>query len=125
VSEPILKKKLKKTTIYNEDIKNLFGHIPCKSRSHGNADKKWVSDRLKHGCSGYFIICLPTFMNARLAINVSVLIGVQAALVIIGLHVFKATGFPRRARPDRRCARRARHRLTQTVKRAARLRFQS
>jgi len=30
-----IKKKEHKTTIDNEDIKNLLGQIPCKRRSHG------------------------------------------------------------------------------------------
>jgi len=29
---------------HNGDIKNLFGHIPCKSRYHGGTDKKRISD---------------------------------------------------------------------------------
>jgi len=36
----------------------------------------------------------PTFINARLATNVTVLIWVNDALVIIGLHVFRGTDLP-------------------------------
>jgi len=37
-----LKKKYK-TTIDNDNIKNLFGHIHCNSRSHGALTKKRIS----------------------------------------------------------------------------------
>jgi len=45
VPELILKKikKKHKTTIDNDAIKNLFGHIPCKRRSLGRNDKKTIS----------------------------------------------------------------------------------
>jgi len=39
-----LKKRSRKTTIDNDDIKNLFSHIPWKSRSHCRTDKKRRSD---------------------------------------------------------------------------------
>jgi len=47
------KKKKHKTTIDNDDIKNFFGHIPCKSRSHGALTEKRSLDcraqKLKDG----------------------------------------------------------------------------
>jgi len=37
-AKPVLKKNNHKTTIDNDDIKNVFGHIPWKSRTHGRTD---------------------------------------------------------------------------------------
>jgi len=46
-----LEKNEHKTTIDNDDIKNLFGQIPCKSRSHGALTKNGYQTVVLVACS--------------------------------------------------------------------------